>query len=103
MFDSAGIYLQSWSPIGRAHVYAVAIDVDGSLLVGVRNDGANIGGIVRLDESGKVVQRIGTVPAGDDNYLAVHDLAVSADGAIYVAEVRDGGLRKLVPVRIKRY
>jgi peptidylamidoglycolate lyase len=100
VFDSAGAWLRSWSPVGRAHVYAVATDVDGSLLVGVRNDAIGIGGIVRLDEDGKVVQRIGGVPAGDANYLAVHDLAVGKDGAIYVAEVRNGGLRKLVPERI---
>ncbi len=102
IFDSAGTWLQSWSPVGRGHVYAVATDVDGSLLVGVRNDALNLGGIVRLDGEGKVVQRIGSVPAGDANYLAVHDLAVGADGAIYVAEVRTGGLRKLVPVRVHR-
>jgi peptidylamidoglycolate lyase len=100
VFDSAGTWLRSWSPIGHAHVYAVTTDVDGSLLVGLSNAALNIGGIVRLDENGRIVQRIGGVPAGDANYLAVHDLAVGKDGAIYVAETRTGGLRKLEPVRV---
>jgi hypothetical protein len=58
--------------------------------------------VVRLDERGQITHGMGAVPLGSGEYLPVHDLAVGADGAVYVAETRAGGLHKFVPVRAAR-
>jgi hypothetical protein len=80
-------------------VYAVSVDAEGNLFAGLRNDGLRMGGVVRLDANGRVTHALGAMPDGTGEFLAVHDIAIGREGAVYIAENRSGGLRKYVPVR----
>ncbi|MGH7471289.1 MAG: peptidyl-alpha-hydroxyglycine alpha-amidating lyase family protein [Longimicrobiales bacterium] len=102
VFDSNGAFRSSWKPVPSARVYALAVDAMGGLFVGVRNDGFGVGAVVRLDGAGRVTHSLGALAQGSGEFLAVHDIAVGADGALYIAENREGSVRKFVPVKAAR-
>jgi DNA-binding beta-propeller fold protein YncE len=82
-------------------VFAVTVDAAGALYVGVRRADYEpaTNGVLTLDPEWRTVASLGFGAAGDPVFNAVHDVAVSRDGSIYVAETRTKRVVKLRPVQ----
>ena len=83
-------------------MFSVAADSEGHLYVGIRRadyDTAHTG-VLKLDRDWRIVSAIGFGKPADPVFNAVHDLAVGADGSIYVAETRTKRVVKLRPVTV---
>lgn len=103
LFDRQGGFKREWRGVADAvttgRVFGVATDAEGFLYLGIRRadyDTAHTG-VVKLDPQWNVVAAIGFDRPGDPTFNAVHDLAIGADGAIYVAETRTKRVVKLRP------
>ena len=55
------------------------------------------GQIAKLDANGRVLGVTGRSGEGPNEYGEAHDLAVARDGAIYVSDVINKRLTKLIP------
>jgi peptidylamidoglycolate lyase len=102
IFDRGGAFKREWlGAKDRGRVFGVAVDAAGEYYVGVRRadyETANTG-VLKLDRDWRTVAAIGFGTPGDPVFNAVHDLAVSRDGTIYVAETRTKRVVKLRPVK----
>ncbi len=96
IYDTIGAFQGIVTPVPGALVYAVTTEANGGILMALQ--GGNTGGIVRYNQNGQLTHGLGAVPAGTGKHLLAHDLAVGADGAVYVAETRAGGLSKYARV-----
>jgi peptidylamidoglycolate lyase len=96
IYDTAGVFQEIVAPLTGTLVYAVATEPGGGTLIALQS-GA-MGGIIRVNSLGQITHGLGAVPFGSGERLAAHDLAAGADGSIYVAETRAGGLRKYLRV-----
>jgi hypothetical protein len=92
IYDTTGTLQHMVAPLAGVLVYAATFDVDGGMLLAVR--GESSGGVLRLNPQGMLTVGFGKTPVGAGETLAVHDIAVGSDGAVYVAETAAGGLRK---------
>ena len=54
---------------------------------------------MKLDANGRVLGVTGRSGDGPDEYGEAHDLAVSRDGAIFITDVINKRLTKLIPTR----
>ncbi len=104
VFDRAGRFTRQWRGVREApttgRVFSVATDAEDALYLGIRRADYDTRhtGVVKLDRQWRIVSAIGFGQPGDPVFNAVHDVAVGADGAIYVAETRTRRVVKLRPV-----
>jgi peptidylamidoglycolate lyase len=100
LFDRQGAFGQQWlGAKATGRVFSVAVDRTGSIYVGVRKADYDppSNGVMKLDRDWKPIASVGFGAEGDPVFNAVHDLAIGADGAIYVAETRTKRVVKLRP------
>lgn len=93
VFDQDGEFVKGW--VYRGLVCSLALGPDGSLYMTSGFDGQ----IARLDANGRVLGVTGRPGSGPNEYGEAHDLAVARDGSIYVTDVINKRLTKLVPTR----
>ena len=105
LFDREGKFKRQWvgakDAVTTGRVFAVAVDAEGALYVGIRRADYDTQhtGVLKLDRDWNIVASIGFGQPGDPVFNAVHDLAVGRDGSIYVAETRTKRVVKLRPVK----
>lgn len=105
LFDGTGAFKRQWMGAKDAattgRVFSVATDREGAMYVGIRRADYDTRhtGVVKLDRDWTIVAAVGFGQPGDPVFNAVHDLAVGADGSIYVAETRTKRVVKLRPVK----
>jgi DNA-binding beta-propeller fold protein YncE len=90
VFDTDGNFLKGWVYQGMA--CALYLTDDGHIYMATGFDGQ----IVKLDMDGRVLGVTGQPGEGDNQYGEAHYLAVSADEEIYVADVLNRRVQKLV-------
>ncbi len=91
IFDLDGNFVKGWVYQGMAcSLFAAA---DGYLYMTTGFDGQ----IVKIDMNGKVLGAVGRPGEGAGEYGEAHDLVVSRSGEIYIADVVNLRLQKLVP------
>jgi streptogramin lyase len=93
VFDQDGEFVKGW--VYRGLVCSLALGADGALYMTSGFDGQ----IVKLDANGRVLGVTGRSGTGPNEYGEAHDLAVARDGSIYVTDVINKRLTKLVPTR----
>jgi DNA-binding beta-propeller fold protein YncE len=93
VFDQSGEFVKGW--LYRGLVCSLALGPDGSLHMTSGFDGQ----IVKLDANGRVLGVTGRPGRGPNEYGEAHDLAVARDGSIYITDVINKRLTKLVPTR----
>jgi glucose/arabinose dehydrogenase len=93
VFDQDGEFVKGW--VYRGLVCSLALGADGSLYMTSGFDGQ----IAKLDANGRVLGVTGRPGTGPNEYGEAHDLAVARDGSIYVTDVVNKRLTKLVPTR----
>jgi drug/metabolite transporter (DMT)-like permease/DNA-binding beta-propeller fold protein YncE len=93
VFDQNGEFVKGW--VYRGLVCSLAFGPDGVLYMTSGFDGQ----IAKLDANGRVLGVTGRSGEGPNEYGEAHDLAVARDGAIYVTDVINKRLTKLVPAR----
>jgi len=91
IFDTDGNYLEEWT--FDAMVCALYFGADGYLYMTTGFDAQ----IVKLDMEGNVLAVTGSSGEGPNQYGEAHYLAVSPTGTIYVADVVNRRVEKLVP------
>src|SRR5262245_21572633 len=105
LFDRTGKFKRQWTGAKEAQttgrIFSVAADPEGFLYLGIRRADYDTEhtGVVKLDQDWNIVASIGFGKPGDPVFNAVHDLAVGADGSMYVAETRTKRVVKLRPLR----
>jgi streptogramin lyase len=93
VFDQDGEFVKGW--LYRGLVCSLALGADGSLYMTSGFDGQ----IAKLDANGRVLGVTGRPGSGPNEYGEAHDLAVARDGSIYVTDVVNKRLTKLIPTR----
>jgi drug/metabolite transporter (DMT)-like permease len=93
VFDQNGEFVKGW--VYRGLVCSLAFGSDGALYMTSGFDGQ----IAKLDANGRVLGVTGHSGEGPNEYGEAHDLAVARDGAIFVTDVVDKRLTKLIPAR----
>jgi peptidylamidoglycolate lyase len=103
LFDAKGNFKRQWAGVKDAvttgRVFAVAADIEGSLVLGIRREDYDTQhtGVLKLDRNWNIVTSIGFGQPGDPVFNSVHALALGRDGSIYVAETRTKRIVKLRP------
>jgi peptidylamidoglycolate lyase len=103
VFDAAGGLLAVWNPAGLGRPFGVEAGPDGRIYVADGGDTIDQPGarprsqVVALDQHGAIVDRWGWY--GDSEDLTAHDLAVGADGSVYVATLGGRWLYRARPRR----
>jgi DNA-binding beta-propeller fold protein YncE len=90
VFDLDGVFVKGWVYRGMACSLTFAAD---RLFMTTGFDGQ----IVELDLNGRVLGVTGRPGEGPNEYGEAHDIAVGDDGAVYVADVVNRRVQKLVP------
>ena len=102
VFDADGRFKREWlGARDRGRVFAIVVDEQGAMYVGVRRDDYDpaTNGVLKLDRDWNIVAAIGFGQPGEPVFNAVHDMAVGQDGSLYVAETRTKRVVKLRPSR----
>ncbi len=103
VFDAHGSYLREWKSPALGRPWAIAVAPDGTFFVADGGDeGENAGAprsrVLQVDAQGKILAQWGGYGREAGNFVCAHDLAVGADGAIYVGDVKGGRrVQKFVP------
>jgi peptidylamidoglycolate lyase len=100
VIDPAGKFLYAWKSPELGRPFAVTAGPDGYLYV---VDGGDLnpeppdhGGILRLDLSGKILDRWSRHGNYDGQLYIGHDVAVGKDGAVYVGDILGQRVQKFV-------
>jgi DNA-binding beta-propeller fold protein YncE len=93
VFDLEGEFVKGWIYKGMACSLTFAADRHIYMTTGFD------GQLVELDRDGRVLGVTGRPGEGLNEYGEAHDLAVGADGAVYIADVVNRRLQKLAPAR----
>jgi peptidylamidoglycolate lyase len=95
VFDSKGEFITAWKGEQIGRPFGVAVNNEGHVFIVDGGEQSSKptdhGKVVELSASGDVLASFGTHGSGIGQFRTGHDIAVGADGAIYVAE--GGGKR----------
>jgi DNA-binding beta-propeller fold protein YncE len=91
VFDLDGAFVKGWVYKGMACSLTFAADRRIYMTTGFDAQ------LVELDRDGRVLGVTGRPGKGPNEYGEAHDLAVAPDGAVYIADVVNRRLQKLVP------
>jgi peptidylamidoglycolate lyase len=101
VFDPRGKFLAEWKGPEIGRPYGVSVDPTGHIFL---IDGGDIAEpqpgrskVVELDGDGKVQESFGSYGRAPGQFRLGHAIAVSADGAVYVAEATGRRVQKFVP------
>lgn len=93
VYDLNGEFVKGW--VYRGMACSLALGADGYIYMVTGFDGQ----IVRLDTDGHVLGVTGQPGEGPNEYGEAHDIAVAPNGDIFVADVVNRRLQKLVPAK----
>ena len=99
VFDAAGHFLFQWKGASYGRPFDVAIAKDGTSFIAdggdIPDDEPDRSSVVVVDRDGEVLERFGRYGFYDGQLFRAHDIAVSAEGAVYVGDA-SGRVQKFV-------
>lgn len=100
VFDSTGRFVADWHGPLLGRPYGVAVSPDGSIFVVDGGDQPSAppdrGGATHLSPDGQVLERFGQYGNYDGQFRLAHDVAVGADGAVYVVDTWGQRVQKFI-------
>lgn len=100
VFDSAGRFVADWHGPLLGRPYGVAVGPDGSVFTVDGGDQPerppDRAAATHLKADGAVIQRFGRFGNYDGQFWRAHDVAVAADGAVYVVDVLGQRVQKFL-------
>lgn len=94
IFDADGEFLSEWKSDEIGRPWGVDVTSDGNVVVA---DGGDLtgtaydrNGALLMTPQGEIVERWGSYGSQDGQFYWAHDIAVGADGAVYVVDVNAG-------------
>lgn len=100
LFDSTGHFVAEWHGPLLGRPYAVAVSPDGSIFTVDGGDQPDAppdrGGATHLSSDGKVLERFGRFGNYDGQFRLAHDVAIGADGAVYVVDTWGQRVQKFI-------
>lgn len=102
VFDPMGKFLHEWKGAAIGRPYGVSLDADGHVFLIDGGDQSTTqpgrGKVVELDAEGKVLESFGSFGKGPGQFRLGHDIAVAADGSVYVADAGGDRVQKFIRV-----
>lgn len=103
VFDAEGRFLRQFRSAEAGRPYSVAVMRNGGLAIADGGEqpqrGPDRSALAILDGEGRVVQRVGRFGNYDGQFWLAHDVAIGADGAVYVVDVTGQRVQKFVTGR----
>ncbi|TAL37362.1 MAG: hypothetical protein EPN98_03500 [Phenylobacterium sp.] len=103
VFDGEGRFLRQLKGPEAGRPYSVAVLADGGVAIADGGEqpasGPDRSGVAILDAEGRVRQRLGRFGNQDGQFRMAHDLAVDANGALYVVDITGQRVQKFEPAR----
>lgn len=103
VFDGEGRFLRQLKGPEAGRPYSVAVLADGGVAIADGGEqpasGPDRSGVAILDAEGRVRQRLGRFGNQDGQFRMAHDLAVGANGALYVVDITGQRVQKFEPAR----
>lgn len=100
LFDSTGRFVADWHGPLLGRPYSVAVGPDGSVFTVDGGDQPaappDRGGATQLTSGGEVLERFGSFGNYDGQFRLAHDVAVGADGAVYVVDAWGQRVQKFI-------
>jgi peptidylamidoglycolate lyase len=100
VFDAQGKFLTQWKGPHLGRPYGVAVGAEDHVFAVDGGDPtaepASRGKVVELDAEGRVLDTFGAPGKGPGQFQLGHDIAVGADGAVYVAEGSGKRVQKFI-------
>jgi DNA-binding beta-propeller fold protein YncE len=104
VFDQTGRYLTQWRSPELGRPYALAAARAGGYVVADGGDQPDAppdrSGVSVTDEDGHVLGRIGRFGNYDGQFRLAHDIALGADGSVYVVDAWGQRVQKFEPHRV---
>lgn len=100
VFDAEGVFLDQWQGPQIGRPYGITVDAQDRVFLvdggepSLRALGR--GKAVQLEGSGKVLATFGSYGRGPGQFQMAHDVAVGADGSVYVAEGAGKRVQKFI-------
>ena len=91
VFDESGNFLEEWPHLGKP--WGLDLTEDQTIYM---TDGTNEK-VYLLDLNGKVLREYGIPGQGEGNFRAAHGIAVAEDKSIYVTEILNWRIQRLIP------
>ena len=101
VFDASGHFLSQWSGSQLGRPYAIALDQHGNAYIADGGDQPQAppdrSAWVEVSPDGTPLTRIGRFGNYDGQFEMAHSIAVDANGAIYVGDIKGARVQKFVP------
>lgn len=101
VFDASGHFLSQWSGSQLGRPYAIALDQHGNAYIADGGDQPQAppdrSALVEVSPDGTPLARIGRFGNYDGQFEMAHSIAVDANGAIYVGDIKGARVQKFVP------
>jgi len=101
VFDASGKFLDQWQSAQLGRPYAVAPAQRGRAFIADGGDQPEAppdrAGVAVVDADGQLIARFGRFGNYDGQFRLAHDIAVAADGAVYVVDAWGQRVQKFVP------